>query len=506
MTKRLMRAWKAIMETANLKAQPAAGDRRGSRTARDLDRRTLGVESLESRKVLATFVVTHLADSGSGSLRAAVESANAQAGADVISFRKGLTGSIFLTSGSLPLTGQLAIEGPGASRLTVSGNKASRVFTLDSSATQVSIRNLRIADGRHAGQENVGIVVTRGGAILNDGGNLLLDNVRMENNVAINDRNSANPSRVVGGGAIANSTGAKLTVTRSTFRDNVASGGVGYSFGGAIASVTNSLLSIDRSDFRGNVTRGGAVNYGGAVANFGSSSMTVNRTKMEENKALGLLDGDLALGGAIAASRGTVNTQGSTTLIQDSTLRRNTAQAGLGADAGGGAIYNYDSMMLVSRTKIEENLALGGEGDNLTDGGDAYGGGIFNEQSDPAILTSLRLMYTEIAENLARGGRGREGGRALGGGIFNGSVIPNPLVLPVVQATRTTIQDNVAKGGASRVASSPGAGIGGGIYTTGPFSVDSFTQKALGRGSHSNEASTEADNVFGTLTPTGTPK
>src|SRR5262245_2083628 len=78
-----------------------------------------GLESLDARLVPAAFHVTTLADSGDGSLRAAVAQANAHAGADTIDFQPGLTGTIALTGGELDLTDDLKINGPGADKLTV---------------------------------------------------------------------------------------------------------------------------------------------------------------------------------------------------------------------------------------------------------------------------------------------------------------------------------------------------------------------------------------------------
>jgi hypothetical protein len=64
---------------------------------------------LEDRSLLSTFTVTNLFDSGPGSLRQAVLSANAHPGADVIDFAHGLHGTIALTSGQLSITGDLTI-------------------------------------------------------------------------------------------------------------------------------------------------------------------------------------------------------------------------------------------------------------------------------------------------------------------------------------------------------------------------------------------------------------
>src|SRR5262245_64683427 len=80
------------------------------------------LDVLEDRTLPSTFTVLNLADSGPGSLRAAVLVANTSPGADVIDFAPGLTGTIALTSGQLNITDALTIDGSGARVLAVSGN------------------------------------------------------------------------------------------------------------------------------------------------------------------------------------------------------------------------------------------------------------------------------------------------------------------------------------------------------------------------------------------------
>src|SRR5437016_2507198 len=62
------------------------------------------LEVLEDRTVPSTFTVTNLADSGPGSLRAAIMAANTNPGADDIKFAGGVKGIITLTSGELSVT------------------------------------------------------------------------------------------------------------------------------------------------------------------------------------------------------------------------------------------------------------------------------------------------------------------------------------------------------------------------------------------------------------------
>ena len=84
------------------------------------------IELLEDRTVLSTWTVTNPADSGDGSLRAAI--AGAQSGDQVV-FDTSLKGqTITLTSGPLAIAQSLDIEGPGADKLAISANHASRIF------------------------------------------------------------------------------------------------------------------------------------------------------------------------------------------------------------------------------------------------------------------------------------------------------------------------------------------------------------------------------------------
>jgi hypothetical protein len=78
------------------------------------NRFVLNLEAPGARIVPSTFQVTILADSGPGSLRAAVAQANAHRGADAIVFDDGLVaGTISLTGGEIDVTDDLAINGPG---------------------------------------------------------------------------------------------------------------------------------------------------------------------------------------------------------------------------------------------------------------------------------------------------------------------------------------------------------------------------------------------------------
>src|SRR5262249_6792782 len=71
------------------------------------------LDALEDRTLPSNFTVLNLDDSGPGSLRQAVLDSNAHPGANTIDFTPGLTGIIGLSSGSLGITNDLLIKGPG---------------------------------------------------------------------------------------------------------------------------------------------------------------------------------------------------------------------------------------------------------------------------------------------------------------------------------------------------------------------------------------------------------
>ena len=108
------------------------------------------------------ITVTNTQDSGSGSLRQALRTAN---DGDMIIFA--VTGTIVLTSGGLPVNKSLTISGPGKDQLSIDGNQALLVFGIfpDKTAT---ISDLTIRNGETG--------------ILNDHGTLTVSNCAVSGN------------------------------------------------------------------------------------------------------------------------------------------------------------------------------------------------------------------------------------------------------------------------------------------------------------------------------------
>ncbi len=171
-------------------------------------RRPLGLhlEALEDRLTPSTLTVTSSADSGFGSLRAAI--ANASSGS-TINFANNVH-DIKLTTGELVISKNLDIEGPGASQLTISGNDASRVFDVKSGDT-LTLANLTVANGLFSGPlpasmvgvfSGTGTGAGGGGGILNEAGATLnLNNDTITNNQAIHG-SSPLAFTVLGGGIL----------------------------------------------------------------------------------------------------------------------------------------------------------------------------------------------------------------------------------------------------------------------------------------------------------------
>ena len=107
---------------------------------------------LASAAPAAADQVTTLADSGPGSLRAAIASTPA---GGTVTFAAGLEGTILLT-GQLVIDRDLTIDGPSADQLVISGNDLTRVFQIFGPDADVTIDDVTIRDGRADADEPIG--------------------------------------------------------------------------------------------------------------------------------------------------------------------------------------------------------------------------------------------------------------------------------------------------------------------------------------------------------------
>lgn len=227
--------------------------------------RQVGARSLA--EPMSTFITVNslldTVDGGDGkcTLREAITAANtdtasgsasdecpAGSGFDSIIFLSSVTGTITLTGTQLTISSDLQIIGPGARKLVISGNNASRVFQI--TAGSVQLLGLTISQGRGIG--------ATGGGVTNSSTLLISDCIISNNSAGAN-----------GGGVFSNST---LTINSSTINDNSSdSQGGGLRFLGT-ATITNSTIS-------GN----SAVSGGGISASTGT--LTLNHVTISNNTA-----------------------------------------------------------------------------------------------------------------------------------------------------------------------------------------------------------------------------
>ncbi len=111
----------------------------------------LRLEQLEGRAMMATFAVTNLNDTGAGSLRQAITSANSAAGADTITFS--VAGSIQLRSALPVISGEVDINGdtaPGfaADPLVEIDFKNFNGLQLSAGASGSTIRSLALGNAK----------------------------------------------------------------------------------------------------------------------------------------------------------------------------------------------------------------------------------------------------------------------------------------------------------------------------------------------------------------------
>ncbi|MDQ4126608.1 MAG: right-handed parallel beta-helix repeat-containing protein, partial [Actinomycetota bacterium] len=268
-------------------------------------------------------------------LRAAIQEANANGQGDTIFFGSTLSGTITLTLGELPSieddkaeTGRdLAIQGPGASTLTVSGNNG-RVLEILSQAN-VTISGLTISDGGTAHY---------GGGIYNAG------TLRLTNSTI-----SGNSAYSTGGGIY---SAGILTVTNSTISGNSAADYGGANSGGGIYSA--GTLTVTNSTISGNSAGGSTATSvygarGGGIYNRGGK-LTVTNSTISGNSAAAGADGEAVYGGGIYSGSGTLT-------VTNSTISGNVASGSFGR---GGGIYNGSaSTATLANTIVATNRASG---------------------------------------------------------------------------------------------------------------------------------------------------
>ena len=271
-----------------------------------------------------------LNDDGDCSLREAITAANTNAavdactpcvpGDDTITF--GVTGTITLSNSLPAIADALTIDGPNAASLTISGNNAVGVLTVNDDKT-LNLRKVTIANG-------YGEV---GSGILNNGGTLIVADSVIANN------------RGVDGGGIYNSSGGSVELINSTLSGNIAEGYGGGIFNDGTFTITQSSLIGNRAVHTFLTFGGGGIANGGTLRVI-SSTLSGN-----------VADCFGCPGGGI------YNLTGVVTLI-NSTLSGNTARSG-------GGVFNQSSngFVTIVHSTLFNNRGPSGGANLLTFGG-----------------------------------------------------------------------------------------------------------------------------------------
>lgn len=245
------------------------------------------------------------------------EAYNYAAAGDTITFAANLTGAAIYLESPLAISKDVTIDGLQTG-VTITSSIGIQLLGV---ASTVTLSNLILSGGSFV----------NGGAIYNSG-NLMLNNVSLRNNAALNQI-SGN-----GGGVFNHGT---LTVTRCAFSNNTAAGING---GSAIYTNAGVVTIIDSIFTQNTATGGGAVtnvggilnisgstfadNFGGAITNNGT--LTVTNSTFSGNGG--------SFGGAIAANGGMA-------MINFSTIAGNTTYM---AGYGGGIHVSAGTITLTN--------------------------------------------------------------------------------------------------------------------------------------------------------------
>ena len=358
----------------------------------------LSFEKLEHRQMLATFTVTNLNDAGSGSLRAMINTANNNPGADEIGFASTLFGTINLTSGELEITDTLTINGPGQNELTIDAQQNSRVLNFTEPG-DLTVKDLTVTGGLTTEDNSVGLDTTHGGGGIRYAGGifglLTLDGVTLRGNrtegrfaegggafsigfISVIDStiegNSTEEFGARGGGIYSR---LAASVIRSEVTGNWTDGFGGR--GGGIGSEENILLTestVSRNrTFEMNTRGGGIFTFDDVIAV--SSTVSGNSTAGENSPGGGIYATGVTLTNTTVHGNITTGSEsrGGGISASDVTLTNSTvsgnATAGIGS-SGGGIIVRRDAT--ITNSTITRNVAAttghgieiqNGEGDTV---------------------------------------------------------------------------------------------------------------------------------------------
>jgi hypothetical protein len=422
----------------------------GNGTALDRGVATVAIAAGTANDIAVSLgpVVSTTADSGEGSLRYAVGSASP---GDTILFLLP-SGSTIPLASPITLAQSIALAGPGAANLTISGGGAHQIFLIQGAVT---ISGMTLTQG-------AAVTAVPGGAILN-AGTLTLVNDTIGNStstVSVKRAPRAHRAADIGrrhphctttyyqGGGIFN-TGT-LTMSGTTFNANVVTSTIASCIegqGGAIYNDTGGTISSTGDTFSAN-----SAYEGGAVYNAGIGSVTFTNDTFSGNTGCNQYSGCVTSGcsGTTCTSfaqgfGGAIYDDGAGVVISASTFTNNVVGGASNASFGeGGALYLESGLPSITGSTFTGNQAGGG---TLYKSAGAGG----------AIVTAVALTIAgdTFTNNVASGDAQGEGGAIAAD--------------TTVEGTGDTFTSNKAIGAGS-ASEANGNGTGGAVYDLGTAS------------------------------------
>lgn len=328
-------------------------------------RLTTHAGQLEDRTLLASIVVTSLADNmaddGLTTLREAIQAANSTFEFDEISFAPSLVGSLNLLLGEMVISKPLRITGNGATATIIDAQQLSRIFEISGFSTgDVTLEKLTLTRGRTTHADFAGF----GGAIRSTARDLFLNDCIVKNNSTTGGK--------ANGGAIHAS--GNVTLNGCVLSGNSTSG-LEARGGGIQANSVSASQSTLTKNFTSNDRA-----YGGAVFIEDSSravAVSMSQCTVSENWT----DGAESSGGAIYVLSAGIS-------IQDSTLFGNSAK---GTGGSGGAIYARGGPVKISQSTVSGNSTRGTQGD---------GGAIYT------FTGAVSISQSTLTQNRSEFGKG----------------------------------------------------------------------------------------------------
>jgi len=325
-----------------------------------------------------TEVVANGDNSGTGSLRRAIEDVD-PGGTITI---PASVGEIALDT-ELVIDKSLTIEGAGLAQTAIDAQHHSRAMLLFGTP-DVTVSGVQILDGEIAVEG--GAEVRRGGAILVNGGKLILDHDLLVSNVV--DTSVGGHSGNAEGGAIASLLGTELTLRDTTVSDNVTRGGItGDASGGGIAA--HGALTVEGGQLEANNAEG-ALDQGGGIYFEGPRLRLVGLAVMGNgDEPLGA-EGASAYGGGIDLAGFSENLISGVTVAENVADGNGTSSSAEGTAVGGGLNAFGSETTIVNSTIVDNTVST-----EVDQGGHAIGGGL-------VIAGPTKILNSTIAGNLSQ--------------------------------------------------------------------------------------------------------